>query len=112
MNFCRKSKINRDESYDVIYGDASIALEMQQQIPDLDAVMVSICGGGLAASMVLANPKCKLIVVEPEGKELDKSLKAKKRLWKEKSFLDTIAESLRLREVGEIPFESCVPIRI
>ena len=97
--------LNSDENLDVILGAASVALEMREEIPDLDAIVVSICGGSLAASTIMATANCKVIVVEPEGKDLEPSLKAGKRLWRDDgAFLETVADSLRLRQVGEIPF--------
>lgn len=52
-------------------GAAGVGLEFMQQIPDLDAVIVSIGGGGLisgvAAAVKQINPNCAVYGVEPEG---------------------------------------------
>jgi threonine dehydratase len=52
-------------------GTATLGLELVEQIPDLDAVIVPIGGGGLcagvAAAVKLARPQCLVFGVEPEG---------------------------------------------
>jgi threonine dehydratase len=52
-------------------GAATVALELDQQIPDLDAVVVAIGGGGLCSGLGPAikqfQPSCKVYAVEPEG---------------------------------------------
>jgi threonine dehydratase len=52
-------------------GTATLGLELMEQVPDLDAVVVPIGGGGLcagvAAAVKLARPGCRVIGVEPEG---------------------------------------------
>lgn len=52
-------------------GNATIALEINQQAPDLDAVVVAIGGGGLCSGLGPAikqlQPNCRVYAVEPEG---------------------------------------------
>jgi threonine dehydratase len=52
-------------------GTATLGLELMQQVPDLDAVIVPIGGGGLcagiAAAVKLTRPDCLVFGVEPEG---------------------------------------------
>ena len=52
-------------------GTATCGLELMRQVPDLDAVVIPIGGGGLIAGMSVAikqtAPKCLVIGVEPEG---------------------------------------------
>ena len=52
-------------------GTATIGLEFYEQMGDLDAVIIPIGGGGLAAGMSMAiklrNPNCQVFGVEPEG---------------------------------------------
>merc|ERR1719391_1662875 len=60
-------------------------------------------GIALAASQL--NPNCEVIAVEPEGKELFKSLKQKERLWDNPpQFLNTIAEGIKTQQVGHLTF--------
>jgi threonine dehydratase len=52
-------------------GTAGVGLELMENAPDLDAVVVSIGGGGLisgiAAAVKQINPACKVYGVEPVG---------------------------------------------
>jgi threonine dehydratase len=52
-------------------GAATVGLELADQVPELDAVVVPIGGGGLCAgvstAMKLAQPRCQVFGVEPEG---------------------------------------------
>lgn len=55
----------------VIAGQGTAALELLREVPDLDAVVVPLGGGGLAAGTALAvralAPDCALFLAEPEG---------------------------------------------
>jgi threonine dehydratase len=55
---------------EVISGQGTIGLELLEQIPDLEAVVVPIGGGGLIAGIACAlkesNPKIRVVGVEPE----------------------------------------------
>ncbi len=57
--------------YRTILGTATLGYEWATQSPDLDAVIVPIGGGGLAAGVAtalrLANPRVRIYGVEPEG---------------------------------------------
>jgi len=52
-------------------GTATVGLELAEDVPDLDAVIVPIGGGGLcagiAAATKLLRPDCRVYGVEPEG---------------------------------------------
>lgn len=52
-------------------GTATLGLEFMEQVPDLDAVVVPIGGGGLcagvAAAVKLVNTRCQVFGVEPVG---------------------------------------------
>ena len=55
----------------VVAGQGTVGLELLADAPDLDAVLVAIGGGGLAAGVALAarskQPELRVIGVEPEG---------------------------------------------
>ncbi len=54
-----------------VLGTATVGLELATQVPDLEAVIVPIGGGGLAAGVATAlqqlQPRCRVYGVEPEG---------------------------------------------
>jgi threonine dehydratase/serine racemase len=56
---------------EVIAGQGTIALELVDQVPHLDAVLVPVGGGGLISGIALAlrelNPKIRIFGVEPAG---------------------------------------------
>ena len=97
------------DDFDVIAGQGTIGLELVKQVEQLDAVLVPISGGGMTSGIAVAvkavQPKCKIIAVEPEGKDLWKSLKNKERLWPNPpQFLKTIAEGIMTQQVGQVTF--------
>jgi len=59
------------EGPQTILGTATLGLELGLQVPDLDAVIIPIGGGGLCAGMATAlkqlQPHCQVFGVEPEG---------------------------------------------
>jgi threonine dehydratase len=59
------------EGPNVAAGTATVGLELCNQVPDLDAVIIPIGGGGLCAGIATAvklmQPKCQVFGVEPEG---------------------------------------------
>ena len=56
---------------DIIEGQGTIALEILEELPDTDVILVPIGGGGLIAGLACAakqsNPNVKIYGVEPEG---------------------------------------------
>ena len=59
------------EGKNTILGTATVGLEMADDLPDLEAVVVPIGGGGLCAGVASAIkqalPRCRVFGVEPEG---------------------------------------------
>lgn len=55
-------------------GTSTVGLELAEQVPKLDAVVVAVGGGGLAGGLAAGikslNPRCKVIGVEPEGSDV------------------------------------------
>jgi len=63
--------INGYDDADIIAGAGTIGLEIMDQVPDVEAVVVPCGGGGLLAGIGLAvktlKPDCLVIAVEPEN---------------------------------------------
>lgn len=55
----------------VIAGQGTVALELIEEVPDLDVILAPVSGGGLLSGTALAvhgvNPKIQLVGVEPSG---------------------------------------------
>jgi len=66
-----RSFVHPFEGRGTALGTATLGLELQEQVPDLDAVIVPIGGGGLCAGVATAvkllSPRCLVYGVEPVG---------------------------------------------
>lgn len=91
----------------IMAGQGTAALELLEQAPDLDALVVCIGGGGLIAGCSIVakhlKPSIRIFGVEPaEANDAYLSLAAGKRV--EISTPDTIADGLRSPSPGELTF--------
>ncbi|MGH7307815.1 MAG: threonine ammonia-lyase [Candidatus Rokuibacteriota bacterium] len=92
----------------VIAGQGTIGLELLEQRPDLDAVLLAVGGGGLAGGVALAlksrRPEVRVIGVEAEAlPAMRRSLDAGERVTLAPA--STIADGIAVRQVGEQTFE-------
>jgi threonine dehydratase len=66
-----RSFVHPYEGESTVLGPATLGLEWCRQAPDLDAIIVPVGGGGLAAGIACAvkqlRPGCQVFGVEPEG---------------------------------------------
>jgi threonine dehydratase len=95
----------------VIAGQGTAGLEITADRPDADLVLVPVSGGGLisgvATAVKAANPGAKVVGVEPElAADARDSLRAGRRVaWTAQQTQRTIADALRIEQIGELPFE-------
>ena len=66
---------------DVATGQSSVAMEILEELPDADYILVPVGGGGLVTGVAtlvkMISPRTKVIAVEPEGANcLQESIKA------------------------------------
>ena len=94
----------------VLAGQGTTALEIIDELKDVDAILVPIGGGGFASGVALAtkavNPNVKVIGVEPEGAPC-----------MEKSFMeghittlsavDTVADGCAVKTSGDLTYAFC-----
>ncbi len=87
----------------VIAGQGTLTLEVVQDAPDVDALVVAVGGGGLASGTVLAAGGRRVIAVEPEGcQALHAALAAGEPVDVP---LDSVASSaLGASRIGSLPF--------
>lgn len=89
----------------VIAGQGTIGLELLEQVPDLEAVVVPIGGGGLISGVACAlkerNPKIRVVGVEPE--KLPSMLRAREAGTPiTLAPQATIADGIAVRRAGDI----------
>ncbi|MCY4729684.1 threonine ammonia-lyase [Natronomonas gomsonensis] len=91
----------------VMAGQGTIGLEIVEQCPEVDTVVVPIGGGGLIsgiATAVKAKTDARVIGVQAEGaSSVAESLQKGHRI--ERESVDTIADGIATRTVGELTFE-------
>jgi threonine dehydratase len=85
------------EGINTTLGTAGIGLEFIEEVPSLEAIVVSVGGGGLmsgvAAAVKAINPNCKVYGVEPAGADsMSRSLAAGEPVTLDE--VNTIADSL------------------
>jgi threonine dehydratase len=104
--FAEVDRIKADLGYAAIHpfdghatacGTGTLGLELLDQVPNLDAVVVSVGGGGLAGGMAhaikLIKPSCRVYGVEPIGANaMSRSIQAGHPIRLDR--VDTIADSL------------------
>ncbi|MBQ7012661.1 MAG: threonine ammonia-lyase [Oscillospiraceae bacterium] len=98
-----------DDEY-VIAGQGSIGLEIIDQLPDLDAVVVPVGGGGLISGVAFAlkhlNPNIKVYGVQASGApSMVQSLEQDEIVCLDK--VGTIADGIKVKEPGVNTFEFC-----
>lgn len=92
---------------DVIEGQGTIALEILNDLKDVDCILVPIGGGGLISGIALAakaiKPEIKVIGVEPEGAQAMKvSIQCNKITCLD--HVNTIADGVAVKNPGELTF--------
>jgi threonine dehydratase len=92
---------------DIIAGQGTAALELCQEIPDIDALLVPVGGGGLISGSALAahgyNPALRVFGVEPaNAADTYESLRQGTRVTIAPP--DTMADGLRITTPGKITF--------
>src|SRR6476620_5890782 len=98
--------IHSFENEHVVAGQGTAAMELLEDVPDLDMIMCPVGGGGWLSGTAIAaksmRPQIKVIAVEPENADdAAQSFRAGRRLVTEKKF--AVADGLRTN-IGEPNF--------
>jgi len=110
LEICEERKSVFIHSFDdpkIIAGQGTIGLEMQEDMPDLDVIVVPVGGGGLISgiSIALKNimPNVKIYGVQASGApSMAHSLKEGKIV--ELPAVDTIADGIAIKRPGDLTF--------
>ena len=95
----------------LIAGQGTVGLEILEDLPDVEAVLVPVSGGGLisgvAAALKSSRPGVRVIGVEPElAADARASLRSGELVeFPAEQVGRTIADGLRVRKLGDAPFE-------
>jgi len=95
----------------IIAGQGTVGLEILEDLPGVETVLVPVGGGGLisgvSAAIKLSNPKVKVIGVEPElVADAQASLRAGRIVsFPAEQVSRTMADGLRTQSIGAINFE-------
>src|ERR687895_984944 len=95
----------------LIAGQGTVGLEILEDLPEVETVLVPVSGGGLisgiAAAIKQSRPNVRVIGVEPElAADARASLKSGKLVELPAEQVGrTIADGLRVRKLGDTPFE-------
>jgi len=95
------------DDLELIIGQGTLGLEIVEDLPSVDAVVVPIGGGGLisgvAMAVKLSKPSAKVFGVESSGAPgMQKSLEVGRVVTLEK--VDCVIDGLRVKRVGELTF--------
>lgn len=94
----------------VIAGQGTIGLELLDQLPDIEAVVVPVGGGGLLSGIAFAikslNPAVKVYGVQAAGAaSMVQSIHDQKQ--ETLDTVSTIADGIAVKEPGKITFDTC-----
>lgn len=95
---------------DVIAGQGTIGLEVLEQLPDVDVVIVPVGGGGLISGVAFAikslNPNVKVYGVQASGAPSMLRSIANDKIEKLDA-VSTIADGIAVKEPGDVTFQMC-----
>jgi threonine dehydratase len=93
-----------DDPY-VVAGQGTVGLEIGEDVPEVDVVVVPVGGGGLVSGIATSLPGRRVVGVEPEGSSaLHSALAAGKPVPLPPN---SIADALNAPVAGQIPLEIC-----
>jgi threonine dehydratase len=99
--------INTFEYADVIAGHGTIGLEMAEELPEVDTVLVPVSSGGLIAGVAVAvktlRPSARVIGIQPTGSSAVHDSYARGEITRVEK-IDTICDALVAAHPGGLPF--------
>ncbi len=113
LRLCEERQLSFIHPFDdenVIAGQGTIGLEILNQMPDVDNVVLPVGGGGLIAGVAFAikslRPQCKIYGVQAAGAaSMLRSIQKNKRIML--PGVSTFADGIAVKQPGELTFELC-----
>lgn len=115
--YARAVELQKEQGYvfihpfddlEVLLGQGTTALEIIDELKDVDAILVPVGGGGYVSGVALAaklvNPHVRIIGIEPEGAACVKLSLAKGAVTS-LPFVDTVAEGTAVKTPGQLTLE-------
>jgi threonine dehydratase len=101
------------ESLDVIAGQGTCGLEILDELPDVETILVPVGGGGLIAGIAAAaaaiKPSVRVVGIEPVGApKLARALEAGRPVKLDHT--ESMADGLLPLSIGELPFAVLSPV--
>jgi threonine dehydratase len=98
------------DDYRIIEGQGTVGVEILEDLPDTDVVIIPVGGGGLAAGvghhLKSINPDISLLGVEPEGApSLVGALKAGKPVYL--THINPFVDGAAVKQTGQLTFPIC-----
>ncbi len=96
----------------VIAGQGTLGLEIMQQIPNLDSIVVPIGGGGLISGIATAakalNPKIRIVGVVSDQTQAMMNLKNHQPVIEKKKKISTIAEGIAVKNPSPLMYSTYI----
>jgi len=94
----------------VVAGQGTVGLEILEDLPDVDVVVVPVGGGGLVSGIATALPDRRIVAVEPEGSAaLHVALEAREPVPLRP---ESLADALNAPFAGRIAIEVCARLGV
>lgn len=101
--------IHAFDDLEIIAGQGTVGLEIIQQCPDIDVIVVPVGGGGLASGVGIAAKTSRKVIdvvgVQPEG-AASSTLSWKTGIKQSISSIHTLADGLAVKSPGQLTFET------
>jgi threonine dehydratase len=89
----------------VVAGQGTVGLEIAEDLPDVEIVVVPVGGGGLVSGIATALPERRIVAVEPVGSAaLHEALEAGRPVLVRP---ESVADALNAPIAGQLPLEIC-----